>query len=102
VVQQPLGSKGAIGCLRIRQLVKARTSSPYSLTWTCAVNGVDGDKYLRSLLVQPPLAQTAGDYEALLPLSISMFAICHFSVNGVPYHQSSQHICALLHRMCPR
>lgn len=42
----------------------------YSLLQTCAVNGVDGYKYLRALLVQLPKAQTADDYEALLPWNI--------------------------------
>ena len=44
----------------------------YSLMQTCAVNGVDGYKYLRSLLVQLPMAQTADDYEALLPWAIAL------------------------------
>lgn len=44
----------------------------YSLMQTCAVNGVDGYKYLRALLVALPKAKTADDYEALLPWSIVM------------------------------
>ena len=44
----------------------------YSLLQTCAANGVDGYRYLRALLVALPAAQTADDYEALLPWSISM------------------------------
>jgi transposase len=44
----------------------------YSLLQTCAVNGVDGYQYLRALLVALPKAQTADDYEALLPWSIGM------------------------------
>jgi transposase len=44
----------------------------YSLLQTCAVNGVDGYKYLRALLVQLPKAQTADDYEALLPWNIAL------------------------------
>ncbi|MGI9134912.1 MAG: IS66 family transposase [Rhodoferax sp.] len=44
----------------------------YSLMQTCAVNGVDGYKYLRSLLVQLPMAQTADDYESLLPWNIAL------------------------------
>jgi transposase len=44
----------------------------YSLMQTCAVNGVDGYKYLRALLVALPAAQTADDYEALLPWSIAL------------------------------
>jgi transposase len=43
----------------------------YSLLQTCAVNGVDGYQYLRALLVQLPKAQTADDYEALLPWNIA-------------------------------
>jgi transposase len=44
----------------------------YSLMQTCAVNGVDGYKYLRALLVALPAAQTADDYEALLPWAIAL------------------------------
>lgn len=44
----------------------------YSLLQTCVVNGVDGYKYLRALLVQLPKAQTADDYEALLPWNIAV------------------------------
>ena len=44
----------------------------YSLMQTCAVNGVDGYKYLRALLVALPKAQTADDYEALLPWTIAL------------------------------
>lgn len=44
----------------------------YSLMQTCAVNGVDGYKYLRALLVALPKAQTADDYEALLPWNIAL------------------------------
>ncbi len=44
----------------------------YSLLQTCAVNGVDGYQYLRALLVALPKAQTADDYEALLPWSIGI------------------------------
>jgi hypothetical protein len=39
---------------------------------TCAVNGVDAYKYLRALLVALPKAQTADDYEALLPWDIAL------------------------------
>jgi transposase len=42
----------------------------YSLLQTCAINGVDGYKYLRALLVQRPKVQTADDYEALPPWNI--------------------------------
>lgn len=39
----------------------------YSLLQTCQVNGIDGYRYLRELLVALPQARTADDYEALLP-----------------------------------
>ena len=44
----------------------------YSLLQTCAVNGVDGYQYLRALLVALPKAQSADDYEALLPWNIDL------------------------------
>jgi transposase len=44
----------------------------YSLMQTCAVNGVDGYRYLRAMLVALPKAQTADDYEALLPWAIAL------------------------------
>ena len=44
----------------------------YSLLQTCAANGVDGYAYLRALLSALPNAQTADDYEALLPWRIEM------------------------------
>jgi transposase len=44
----------------------------YSLLQTCAVNGVDGYRYLRALLTALPNAQTADDYEALLPWRIDL------------------------------
>lgn len=44
----------------------------YSLLETCKVNGVDGYRYLRTLLVALPRAKTADDYEALLPWRIAM------------------------------
>ena len=37
------------------------------LLQTCQVNGIDGYRYLRELLVALPRACTADDYEALLP-----------------------------------
>ena len=46
----------------------------YSLLQTCAVNGVDGYQYLRALLVALPQAQTADDYETLLPWAIGVSA----------------------------
>lgn len=39
----------------------------YSLLQTCQLNGIDGYRYLRELLIALPLASTADDYEALLP-----------------------------------
>lgn len=39
----------------------------YSLLQTCQVNGIDGYRYLRELLIALPKASTADDYEALLP-----------------------------------
>jgi transposase len=39
----------------------------YSLLQTCQVNGIDGYRYLAALFKRLPLAQTAQDYEALLP-----------------------------------
>ena len=44
----------------------------YSLLQTCAVNGIDGYRYLRSLLVALPKAKTADDYAALLPWRIDL------------------------------
>ncbi|CAN5424166.1 hypothetical protein BH10PSE16_BH10PSE16_43820 [soil metagenome] len=44
----------------------------YSLLQTCAANGVDGYAYLRALLTALPSAQTADDYEALLPWRITL------------------------------
>lgn len=44
----------------------------YSLLQTCVVNGIDGYRYLKSLLVVLPRAKTADDFEALLPWRISL------------------------------
>lgn len=44
----------------------------YSLLQTCAANGVDGYAYLRALFTALPSAQTADDYEALLPWRITL------------------------------
>jgi hypothetical protein len=44
----------------------------YSLLQTCAVNGIDGYRYLRALLVALPNAKTADDYAALLPWRIDL------------------------------
>jgi hypothetical protein len=44
----------------------------YALLQTCAVNGVDAYQYLRALLIALPTAQTADDYEALLPWNIAL------------------------------
>ncbi len=42
----------------------------YSLLQTCKVNGINSYRYLQALLVALPKAQTADDYEALLPWNI--------------------------------
>jgi hypothetical protein len=42
----------------------------YSLLQTCKVNGVNSYRYLKALLAALPLAQTADDYEALLPWNL--------------------------------
>ena len=44
----------------------------YSLLQTCKVNGINSYRYLSALLVALPLAQTADDYEALLPWNIAL------------------------------
>lgn len=44
----------------------------YSLLQTCQVNGIDGYRYLKALLVALPSAKTAEDFEALLPWRISL------------------------------
>ena len=44
----------------------------YSLLQTCKANGIDGYRYLHALLKGLPAAQTADDYEALLPWRIAM------------------------------
>ncbi|MEN9398288.1 MAG: hypothetical protein RLZ81_2818 [Pseudomonadota bacterium] len=46
----------------------------YSLLQTCRVNGIDGYRYLRSLLKALPMAKTADDYAALLPWRIDLTA----------------------------
>lgn len=47
----------------------------YSLLQTCAVNGIDGYRYLRALLVALPKARTVDDFEALLPWRIAMDSV---------------------------
>lgn len=44
----------------------------YSLLQTCKVNGIDGYRYLRALLIALPSAKTVEDYEALLPWRIAL------------------------------
>jgi len=44
----------------------------YSLLQTCRVNGIDGWRYLRALLVALPNAKTVDDYAALLPWRIDL------------------------------
>jgi len=46
----------------------------YSLLQTCAVNGIDGYRYLRALLTALPEARTADDYAALLPWRVKLEA----------------------------
>jgi len=46
----------------------------YSLLQTCVVNGIDGYRYLRALLVALPKAKTVDDYAALLPWQIDLGA----------------------------
>jgi transposase len=46
----------------------------YSLLQTCAVNGIDGYRYLRALLIALPKAKTVDDYAALLPWRIDLRA----------------------------
>jgi len=46
----------------------------YSLLQTCRVNGIDGYRYLRSLLKALPMAKSADDYAALLPWRIDLTA----------------------------
>ena len=47
----------------------------YSLLQTCKVNGIDGYRYLKKLLIELPKASTVEDYEALLPWSIGVAEI---------------------------
>jgi transposase len=44
----------------------------YSLLQTCVVNGIDGYRYLRALLVALPKAKTIDDYASLLPWRIDL------------------------------
>lgn len=44
----------------------------YSLLQTCKVNGVDSYRYLKALFIALPRAQSADDYEALLPWNIAL------------------------------
>ena len=44
----------------------------YSLLRACQVNGIDGYRHLRALLIALPKAQTAGDYAALLPWRVKL------------------------------
>ena len=47
----------------------------YSLLQTCKVNGIDVYAYLTKLLIELPKAETADDYEALLPWSIGIIVV---------------------------
>jgi transposase len=44
----------------------------YSLLQTCVVNGIDGYRYLKALLVALPRAKTVEDFEALLPWRMAL------------------------------
>ena len=44
----------------------------YSLLQTCLANGIDGYRYLRTLLVELPKASTVEDFEALLPWRLAL------------------------------
>ena len=44
----------------------------YSLVQTCKANGIDAYRYLGALFIALPNAQTADDYEALLPWRIAL------------------------------
>lgn len=44
----------------------------YSLLQTCVVNGIDGYRYLKAMLVALPRAKTVEDFEALLPWRIAL------------------------------
>lgn len=46
----------------------------YSLLQTCRVNGIDGWRYLRAMLIALPEARTADDYAVLLPWRIDLGA----------------------------
>ena len=46
----------------------------YSLLQTCRVNGIDGFRYLRALLLALPNAKTVDDYADLLPWRINLAA----------------------------
>ncbi|WP_407830875.1 IS66 family transposase [Verminephrobacter eiseniae] len=46
----------------------------YSLVETCKANGIEPYRYLVALFKKLPLAQTADDYEALLPWNIDLAA----------------------------
>lgn len=46
----------------------------YSLLQTCRVNGIDGFRYLRSLLLALPNARTVDDYADLLPWRMKLAA----------------------------
>ena len=46
----------------------------YSLIETCKANGIDPYAYLVSLFRKLPAAQTADDYDALLPWRFANFA----------------------------
>ena len=44
----------------------------YSLLQTCLANGIDGYRYLRTLLVELPKASTVEDFDTLLPWRLAL------------------------------
>jgi len=49
-----------------------RPGSIFNRRRHCMVNGINSYRYLQALLVALPLAQTADDYEELLPWNIAL------------------------------
>jgi hypothetical protein len=58
--------------LDIRPLNERSCRNLYSLLQTCLVNGIDGYRYLKALLVARPKAKTVEDFETLLPWRIAL------------------------------
>lgn len=55
----------------------------YSLLQTCQANGIDGYRYLRTLITELPKARSAEDYAALLPWRIAIAETCFASARWV-------------------